>query len=236
MRAQYIDHSGYYIEGSWHALLFDYYRGALPEPSAGAVLSCFASHHHPDHFTREMFEYGERYSGTRYILGCDISLNAATKSRMGITQDMASRCVRLHRDEEFCADGLYVRALRSTDLGVAFYLECEGKRIFHAGDLNLWLWGEDASFDRAQIERFYFELEMLRGVELDAAFLPLDPRLGEAYWRGFDAFARLLAPRLLVPMHMVDDYAIIERFKALSCTSPYRDRIVDIAPGVSFEL
>ena len=35
---------------------------------------------------------------------------------------------------------LKIRTLKSTDLGVAFMVETEGRRIYHAGDLNRWQW------------------------------------------------------------------------------------------------
>ena len=228
MRATYIDHSGFFVEGEEHCLLFDYYRGLLPEISSGKKLTVFASHHHPDHYVPEIFSYGERIPGTRYLLGCDITLNTRNRERMGITDDIFARCSRMHKDDVISENGVTVRAIRSTDMGVAFCVECEGKRIYHAGDHNLWIWHEDANFDQAQIARFYQEIEKLRGLSIDAAFLPLDPRLGEEYWRGFDAVARLLEPKQIFPMHMVDDYDIIRRFKALDCARPYAERIAEI--------
>lgn len=236
MRAVYLDHSGFFIEGREHCLLFDYYRGELPPVPAGKSLTIFASHHHPDHYDAEIFRYGERVAGTRYLLGCDITLNAANREKMGITDEIFARCDRLHRDDVLVRNGMTVRALRSTDMGVAFYVECEGKRIYHAGDHNLWIWHEDASFDRSQIAKFYEEIEKLRGLPVDAAFLPLDPRLGEEYWRGFDAFARLIEPKKMFPMHMVDDYDIIRRMLENECSWPYRRRIMEIRQsGDTFE-
>lgn len=237
MRATYIDHSGFFIEGDEHCLLFDYYRGELPSMPAGKQLFVFASHHHPDHYVPEIFAYGERVPDTRYLLGCDITLNARNRERMGITDDAFARCSRMHKDEVISENGVNVRAIRSTDMGVAFCVELEGKRIYHAGDHNLWIWHEDENFDRAQRERFFSEIDKLRGLSFDAAFLPLDPRLGDEYWRGFDAFARLLGPEKLFPMHMIDQYDIIRRFKALGCAQPYAARIADIqGSGDSFEI
>lgn len=237
MFVQYIDHSGFYVEGEENCLLFDYYRGELPPVPAGKRLTVFASHHHPDHYVSEIFRYGETAPDARYMLGCDITLNAANRARMGVSDEIFARCRRLHRGDVVENGGVRLRALRSTDMGVAFYVEFEGRAVYHAGDHNLWLWREDANFDRAQIARFYEEIETLRGLRVDAAFLPLDPRLGEAYWRGFDAFARLVAPERIFPMHMVDDYAIIGRMKALPQSAPYRERIMEIgAPGARFEI
>jgi len=237
MRVTYLEHSGFFVEGESCCLLFDYYRGTLPKIPANKKLLIFASHHHPDHYDAEIFRYGEQYPDTRYILGCDITLNAANRERMGISDDAFARCDRMHKDDVITRSGVTVRALRSTDMGVAFYVVCEGKRIYHGGDHNLWIWHEDQSFDRSQVAKFYEEIEKLRGLSVDAAFLPLDPRLGEEYWRGFDAFARLIEPKRMFPMHMVGDYDIIRRFIQKDCTWPYRKRIMEIsACGQEFEI
>lgn len=237
MRVQYLYHSGFLLEGSRHRLLFDYYQGALPAPDSDKHLSVFASHHHPDHYVPEIFSFGEQTPDTVYYLGCDITLNAANRQKMGISDDAFSRCRRMHKDDVLTHHDVRVQALRSTDMGVAFYVECEGKRIYFAGDHNLWIWHEDANFDRAQTDRFYEEIDKLRGLDIDYAFLPLDPRLGNEYWRGFDAFARLIEPKWIFPMHMVDDYDIIRRMKSMPCSRGYQNRIIQIQKnGERFDL
>ena len=45
-----------------------------------------------------------------------------------------------------------IRTLKSTDEGVAFLVEAEGKSIYHAGDLNWWYWeGEPLSWNLSLI-------------------------------------------------------------------------------------
>ena len=237
MHIKYLSHSGYYIESETCCLLFDYWKGPLPPIPFGKHLFIFASHHHPDHYDPAIFHYGEQSPSTHYFLGCDITLNAANRQKMGVSDDMLPRCHRMHKDDVIKKDPVTVRALRSTDMGVAFVVEFDGKRIYHAGDHNLWIWHEDDNFDRSQTHRFYEEIENLRGLSFDAAFLPLDPRLGPEYWRGFDAFARLIEPKKMFPMHMVGDYDIIRRFMQKDCTWPYRKRIMEIsASGQEFEI
>jgi len=237
MRVIYLDHSGFYIEGEQVCLLFDYYRGELPAIPAGKKVLVFASHHHADHYDPEIFRWGESAPDTHYMLGCDITLNAANREKMGISDAAFSRCNRMHKDDVLTRHGVTVRALRSTDMGVAFYVQCEGKYIYHAGDHNLWIWHEDENFDRSQIAKFYEEIEKLRGLPMDAAFLPLDPRLGDEYWRGFDAFARLVEAKKMFPMHMIGDYEIIRRMQARDTSWPYRKRIMEIRQnGDTFEI
>lgn len=237
MRVKFICHSGFYIEGEKNCLLFDYWKGELPPIPAGKKLWIFASHHHPDHYDAAIFRYGEQVPGTHYFLGCDITLNQANRQAMGITDDAFSRCRRMHKDDVLHMDGITVRALRSTDMGVAFVVEFEGKRIYHGGDHNLWIWHEDANFDRSQTQRYYEEIDKLRSLVIDAAFLPLDPRLGEEYWRGFDAFTRLIEPKKMFPMHMNDDFDIPRRMKEHVMAWPYKNRIMNITgEGQEFDI
>lgn len=237
MRATYIDHSGFFIEGEENCLLFDYWRGELPPIPTGKRLWIFVSHHHPDHYDPAIYRIGEIRPDTRYILGADVTLNAANREKMGVTDAIFARCTRVHKNDVITEAGLTIRAIRSTDMGAGYHVTCEGKSIYHAGDHNLWLWHEDENFDRAQVHKFYEQIEKLRGLPVDAAFLPLDPRLGDEFWRGFDATARLLEPKRIFPMHMVDDLAIIDRMKALPCAQAYKNRIVRIENnGDCFEI
>jgi len=237
MRVKFLCHSGFYIEGERNCLLFDYWKGDLPAVPAGKKLWIFASHHHPDHYDAEIYRYGEKTPGTRYILGADITLNTVNRQKMGVTDEIFARCTRVHKNDVIEEDGVTIRAIRSTDMGAAFHVSFEGKNIYHAGDHNLWIWHEEENFDRSQIHKFYEEIEKLRGLPVDAAFLPLDPRLGEEYWRGFDAFARLLEPKRIFPMHMIEDYDIINRMKQHPHAWPYKNRIAEIqGEGQEFEI
>ena len=84
---------------------------------------------------------------------------------------------------------------------------------------------------------FFDQLMKIKGLKLDAAFLPLDPRLGGNYWLGFDALMRAARVKHAFPMHMWERYEYIEKLCALPASAPYRDRIESPdAPGRSFEL
>ena len=107
-----------------------------------------------------------------------------------------------------------VSTLRSTDLGVA-YLICEegGARIYHAGDLNWWHWeGKAKSWNRNMEVNYKREIEKIRGWHIDAAFVPLDPRLDEAYWYGLHWFAEQVPARHIFPMHFWNEYGIIPKY------------------------
>jgi hypothetical protein len=57
-----------------------------------------------------------------------------------------------------------VKAFKSTDEGVAFLIEAEGKVLYHAGDLNNWVWeGEPEEYNFRMSEAFHSELLKIAG-------------------------------------------------------------------------
>ena len=56
MKITYIHHSAFLVETESAYLLFDYFQGKLPEFSEEKPLYVFASHRHPDHFSKITFE------------------------------------------------------------------------------------------------------------------------------------------------------------------------------------
>mgnify|MGYP000382206809 FL=1 len=54
--------------------------------------------------------------------------------------------LRIHQELEL--GKVRIQTLKSTDAGVAFLVECEGRTIYHAGDLNWWHWeGEPDAYN-----------------------------------------------------------------------------------------
>ena len=115
----------------------------------------FSSHFHEDHFTKEIFEWKKQKPNITYILSKDIC-----KHRRAGKEDAD---VWLAKGGTWYDDNISVWAMGSTDSGVSWIVEIEGKaaikrvqsqacldsaereqarpkvkRIFHAGDLNNW--------------------------------------------------------------------------------------------------
>ena len=80
----------------------------------------------------------------------------------------------------------------STDIGVAYLVEIDGMRIYHAGDLNCVHWeGEEESFNLDQATRYQHECSSSKdtsGKSLDLAFIPMDQRLEQDFARGVICF------------------------------------------------
>ena len=310
MTITFIHHSSFLVELSHMTVLFDYTEGALPDIDPKKPLVIFASHAHGDHFSPVIFRLLDRAQEVRFVLSDDIP-------KRKVPEELLSRTTFVKKDQ-VCqilgevyshsmhahaggADGVWaaaegsltVRTFDSTDQGVAFLLNAEGHLLYHAGDLNDWVWeGEPEEDNRAMHDRYLrdlsdiakavqaydarkrhsgshaadnhaadnhaadnhaadsrslaadgeafrteaFRTETLRteafrteaGQQIEAAFVPLDPRLEREFSLGIDEFMRIVGAQKVYPMHFWGDFGVTKRFLALPCTEGYRDRIVDI--------
>ncbi|HIS51745.1 MAG TPA: MBL fold metallo-hydrolase [Candidatus Onthomonas avicola] len=228
MNITYIGHSGFYVELEHCALLFDYCRGTLPTFDFTKPLYVFISHHHGDHFSPMLFPLFRGHPSVTFVLSDDIErrYSRTTLRCLGVTDAEYEAFRFVAPGRQYHIQDLDVETLPSTDEGVAFIVQTEGKTIYHAGDLHLWLWPRDTEQWNLSITRRFQEiLEPLRGRHFDVAFLPIDPRQEEDYYKGFDYFMRLTDTDEAYPMHFWDQEDVIDRFYALPCTEPYRDRI-----------
>ncbi len=201
MKVTFIFHSSYAVELEDTALIFDYYgKGRLPEISEGKRLFFLNSHAHQDHFNRRILALKEKYPPAEYILSRDIRLRPEEKQEW----------VHLVRPRESYRFGaLAVQTLRSTDVGVAFIVGAEGKRIYHGGDLNWWHWeGEDKAHNNNMAANFKREIDRIEGQHFDLAFVPLDPRLEGAYDWGMKYFLQKTRTEQIFPMHCWERYEI----------------------------
>ena len=217
MTVTYLYHSGFVVEFDDIVLVFDYYKGELPDTVRGKKLYVFSSHYHKDHFQYKVFDWALEYDAT-YVLSKDIR-----------TKGPEGRTVKVKRRQNLSVDELQIQTLRSTDEGVAFLVRVKGITLYHAGDLNWWHWEEEGPEYNEKMKRDYqAEIGTIEGEHIDLAFVPLDPRLEEAYGWGIDYFMRHTETIRLFPMHLWGGYKTIPRFIADPLSEDYRDRIVKI--------
>ena len=225
MNITFLYHSAFLVELERCFLLFDWYGGPPPVSDRSKPLYVFASHHHGDHYSPEIFS-ALGMENTWYILGSCIRLSPRRKAALGIDD---ARVFRLGGGRELTLNDLQITTLTSTDAGVAFLVRAEGKTIFHAGDLHWWHWeGEPGNWNRDMERDFKREAAKLAGKTIDAAFLVLDPRQEVDYWLGFDWFMRTAEIRRAFPMHSWEDFGIVKKLKRADCSAPYRDRVEEI--------
>ncbi len=237
MKVTYIEHSGFLVEGEHSYLLFDYFKGDIPQLSQEKSLYVFASHEHGDHFNPEIFRLLNQYPLTYFILSSDISLKEGKWNVLGLNENIMKHIMvvrpeetkELPRTETSSLETIILTTLKSTDRGVAFLMEYEGQCIYHAGDLNWWVWNGDTKQEYNNMTaNFKREINKLKGKEIDLAFVPLDSRQEDLYYLGMDYLLRTAHVRVAFPMHFWDDSSVIQRFKNEKFAKDYGTDIKDV--------
>lgn len=229
LKVQYIYHSCFLVETKNTILLFDYYKGVMPELDNKKKIYVFVSHKHQDHFCIDIFKLSKRYDNVTYILSKDIKMNEKYMNRKGVPLEAREKIFYVGKEEESFFDEVKVETLTSTDEGVAFLVGVEGKQIYHAGDLNWWTWvGETKQDAIRRKESFMKEMEKIKGRYFDVAFVPLDPRQEEGFYLGFDCFMKTTDTKIAFPMHCWGEYSVISKLKSMECGKEYREKIVEM--------
>lgn len=241
MKITYIHHSSFLAELEHVTMLFDYYTGTLPEIKMDRPLVVFASHSHGDHFSPVIFDQSDVRDDVHYVLSSDISKKKIPEQIMSkVTFVKAGEKISLWPDTRGTQAGrdhkehpgagfMEIESFHSTDEGVAFWISCEGKEIYHAGDLNNWWWeGEDKAWNHNMAADYAREMEKMAGRVADVAFIPLDPRLEQWFYLGMKGFMEKADAKAVIPMHMWEDYSIIEKLRRHPSSEGWRERIVEI--------
>lgn len=230
MKITYIGHSGFLVELEHMVLLFDYYRGKIPVLPKEKKVFVFVSHRHQDHFNPKIFELAKEHENIFYVISSDIW-------KANIPEYLWNQSVQLKPFERWERDGLKVLTLKSTDEGVAFCVTAEGKKIYHAGDLNDWHWNEESDeWNLRMFGRYKKFTQPLKGQEIDVGFIPMDPRQEENYALGLEWFLQIANCKKIYPMHTWGQYDLITKWLNEHPDSQDKDKIVIIRePGEVFE-
>ncbi len=219
MKVTYIEHSGFLLDTGDVYFLFDYYKGILPKLDKKKPLVVFVSHKHQDHFNPWIFSLADMHLDTLFILAKGVPYkNLAVKFSKQLAAQGLNSILPLKKDIStiiMLSNGkeLKIRTLRSTDEGVAFLLSYKGRRYYHAGDLNLWvLDGEDEQENKNMEKKYFTEMEKLKGMDIEIAFVPLDPRLQCNAYCGLKTFLSYTNCQCVFPMHFWGKYGIIDAF------------------------
>ncbi len=156
----YLGHSGFLAELEDVYFLFDYYKGEIPKLQKEKPLIVFVSHRHHDHYNRKIWDLRKEYPHVRYVISKDISMSERMRQRFSITEEDLKNILRAAPNQIYEMDiwgktALKIETFRSTDEGTAFYLTCGKHTLYHAGDLQLWLWQEEGEeWNRDMRNRF----------------------------------------------------------------------------------
>lgn len=215
----YIYHDGFWLETAEAVVLFDYWKDpgdvveyklrSMEAKRDGRPLYVLVSHHHKDHYNPDIFLLSSRRE-VRYVLSAD----TARMARPYITPDTLYKGLRrvlpeqvtvLKPGEMYVDENICVRAYDSTDTGNSYVVTTAGRHVFHAGDLNAWVWKDESTpqeIDEA-IAGFNAVLERIRAdyPRMDLAMIPVDPRMGTEFWVGARMFVSAIEVDCFVPMH-----------------------------------
>ena len=127
------------------------------------------------------------------------------------------------------AGGVQVETLRSTDAGVAFYVKTNGAGFFHAGDLNDWSFEGTDDLTKWKMRReFQTEIKRLSNKDINFAFVPMDPRLGNNQYNAVDFVLAHTSAECVFPMHMWQNYSGIETYIQKQTDLAQAARIISI--------
>lgn len=203
IKLTYIFHSCFMLETEQCVLIFDYWKDS-PDGDVKKMLEhtgkrvyFMASHFHEDHFNPEIIAMNVPNGDKRIILSRDIIRRHRAKET---DADVIMRKGDVYNDEY-----IKIKVFGSTDAGVSFMLETDGKKIFHAGDLNNWHWEDESTPQEVKKMEGDFKA-VLRDIKaeypaVDLAMFPVDPRLGTDFARGARQWLQTIKTTYLAPMH-----------------------------------
>ena len=220
-RLTYIYHDCFMYETSEVVILFDFWKDPLSvgrdkdfppildEIDPSKRFYVVISHHHKDHFTRRIFLWTQRFPDIKFIISADVFKAVRYMLIPGGTyaghRPPLSSVHVLSPGDEFCDEFLRVRAFGSTDIGNSYAIECAGRSLFHAGDLNAWLWIDESTPEEISQARDAFTsiVEEIKTIfpSFSLVMFPVDSRLGREYWWGARYFLSNILVSLFVPMH-----------------------------------
>lgn len=169
----------------------------------------FVSHHHKDHFNRSIFEWEKYFPNIHFILSKDV----ARHCRYLLRPESIYKGYKPNPDKVFIVssgdhitfENLKVNVFGSTDIGNSYVVEVEGIKIFHAGDLNAWIWKDESTIKEveSEIKKFRDILEKIKEKfsSFDLVMFPVDPRLGTDFFEGARIFVNEFHIAHFFPMH-----------------------------------
>lgn len=215
----YIWHDCFVVNTDSATLVFDYWkdlesaRGELPDFLKNADLSkpiyVFVSHHHKDHYNPKIFQWDALFQQIRFIVSKDVAkfsrhLLSPTSVISGEKPNPEHVTV-LKPGEEYNDSVVRIKAFASTDIGNSYLIEIDENTIFHAGDLNAWVWKDESTGEevRTAIADYQKILNDISGQtkSIDYAMFPVDPRIGTDFATGAVMFLKTIDVNHFFPMH-----------------------------------
>lgn len=200
MEVRFIHHSCYTVELEKTFLIFDYFSGKLKIPKNKKIIF-ITSHGHEDHFDPIIYRYRDQ---AKYILSDHVN---------PIDPNIDVKIMK--PGDKLSAYGINGYAYGSTDEGMSILIEAEGKRIYHSGDLNFWLWPDYTVDDIGEMYR-EFTAEVIKAAThkpIDICMALVDPRMKDYYYLTGEYFLKSMEPKHFFPLHLWNDFDLSKTFK-----------------------
>jgi len=219
IQLSYIHHDCFILRTEKFSVIFDYWRMPIEAEASSPLhlvdktkpVYVLVSHFHKDHFNPEIFSWRGECVDVRYILSADTARHARKYIRedsiyRGPLRIGAEGVTVLKAGESFSDDLIKVEAFGSTDIGNSYMLTLgSGRKVFHAGDLNAWVWRDDSTPEEIEqaLSDYQREIEAIHRCHdaIDLAMFPVDSRIGSGYAEGASIFVRVFDVGIFVPMH-----------------------------------
>lgn len=208
--------------------MFDYFgKGLLPEDLYKDIY-VLASHGHQDHFSMKVFElFGENPKAC-FVLSYDIKKKYLKEIQASYPESL-DRITFMMPNQSIKVKDMLIQTIGSTDLGVAYLINFDGKTFFHSGDLHLWIWKEETKeYNNKMENRYKKEIHKLKGKRIDYAFYPVDIRQEEYFNLGLSYFLEHTDTLVVFPMHYFGDYSIKQKLLDSPLMKQYVKKIVSI--------
>ena len=156
-----------------------------------------SSHGHYDHYNPEIFSILDEI-GMQTICAV-LSDDIEAPENVNVLQVSPGKEYGLWHQQK-------LSTFQSTDEGVAFLIEDQNELIYHAGDLNDWVWDDESDAYNEQMTLDYRKqirllADSLHHRQIDVAFVVLDPRQEKDYDRGLGFFLEHIPAKQVYPMH-----------------------------------
>ena len=214
----YIYHDCFVVKTPEAVLVFDFWKdpyshGPLPNPlmnvNCEMPVYVFVSHGHKDHYNPEIFGWAKHFPNIHYIVSKDV------RKRISHIISMAgsykgdkvnpSKVIVMSDQDHYEDDIISVKAFPSTDIGNSYAVTISGCTIFHAGDLNAWIWKDESTDEevRDALQKFNAIVDLIAQSfsGFDLCFFPVDSRIGTDYFTGARIFLERFKIGNFLPMH-----------------------------------
>lgn len=214
----YVYHDCFVVKSEEAVLVFDFWKdpyqqGALPNPlteiNSHMPVYVFVSHGHKDHYNPEIFGWAKHFPNIRYVVSKDVRkrISHIVSERAVFKGDKvdATKVITLSDNDSYEDSLIKIKSFPSTDTGNSYAVALGHRTLFHAGDLNAWLWKDESTEEevREALQKFNAIVDMIAESfsRFDLCFFPVDSRIGTDYFTGARIFLERLKIGNFFPMH-----------------------------------